>query len=69
MNDRIRELGFFLRVTEEERFSAAARSLDLDPSTTSKVIQRLGNRLGVRLFHRRSRVPVGQLMCGQPAQP
>lgn len=56
MNDRIRELAFFLRVTEVESFSAAARSLDLDPSTISKVIQRLENRLGVRLFHRTSRV-------------
>ena len=56
MNDHIRELGFFLRVSEEESFSAAARSLDLDPSTISKVIQRLENRLGVRLFHRTSRV-------------
>lgn len=56
MNDRIRELGFFLRVSEETSFSAAARSLDLDPSTISKVIQRLENRLGVRLFHRTSRV-------------
>lgn len=56
MNDRIRELGFFLRVSEESSFSAAARSLDLDPSTISKVIQRLENRLGVRLFHRTSRV-------------
>ncbi|MBL8344766.1 MAG: LysR family transcriptional regulator [Rubrivivax sp.] len=56
MNDRIRELAFFLRVSEVESFSAAARSLDLDPSTISKVIQRLENRLGVRLFHRTSRV-------------
>jgi len=56
VNDHIRELGFFLRVSEEESFSAAARSLDLDPSTISKVIQRLENRLGVRLFHRTSRV-------------
>ena len=56
MNDRIRELGFFFRVAEEESFSAAARSLDLDPSTISKVIQRLENRLAVRLFHRTSRV-------------
>ena len=56
MNDCIRELGFFLRVSEEASFSAAARSLDLDPSTISKVIQRLENRLAVRLFHRTSRV-------------
>jgi DNA-binding transcriptional LysR family regulator len=55
MNDRIRELAFFLRVAEEESFSSAARSLDLDPSTISKVVQRLENRLGVRLFQRTSR--------------
>ena len=56
MYDNIRELAFFLRVSEESSFSAAARSLDLDPSTISKVVQRLENRLGVRLFHRTSRV-------------
>jgi DNA-binding transcriptional LysR family regulator len=54
--ENIRELAFFLRVSEEASFSAAARSLDLDPSTISKVVQRLENRLGVRLFHRTSRV-------------
>ncbi|NDZ18552.1 LysR family transcriptional regulator [Variovorax sp. WS11] len=56
MNDRIRELDVFLRVTEETSFSAAARSLDCDPSTVSKLIQRLEDRLQVRLFHRTSRV-------------
>jgi len=56
MNDRIRELDVFLRVTEETSFSAAARSLDCDPSTISKLIQRLEDRLRVRLFHRTSRV-------------
>jgi DNA-binding transcriptional LysR family regulator len=56
MYDTIRELTFFLRVSDEASFSAAARSLDLDPSTISKVVQRLENRLGVRLFHRTSRV-------------
>lgn len=55
MYDNIRELAFFLRVSEEASFSAAARRLDLDPSTISKVMQRLENRLGVRLFHRTSR--------------
>ena len=54
--DNVRELTFFLRVSEEASFSAAARSLNLDPSTISKVVQRLENRLGVRLFHRTSRV-------------
>jgi DNA-binding transcriptional LysR family regulator len=56
MYDNVRELAFFLRVCEEASFSAAARSLNLDPSTISKVVQRLENRLGVRLFHRTSRV-------------
>ncbi len=56
LHENIRELSFFLRVSEESSFSAAARSLDLDPSTISKVVQRLENRLGVRLFHRTSRV-------------
>lgn len=54
--DNVRELAFFLRVSEEASFSAAARTLNLDPSTISKVVQRLENRLGVRLFHRTSRV-------------
>ncbi|MEF7612352.1 LysR substrate-binding domain-containing protein [Aquincola sp. MAHUQ-54] len=56
MYENVRELVFFLRVSEEASFSAAARSLDLDPSTISKVVQRLENRLNVRLFHRTSRV-------------
>lgn len=54
--ENVRELAFFLRASEEASFSAAARSLNLDPSTISKVVQRLENRLGVRLFHRTSRV-------------
>jgi DNA-binding transcriptional LysR family regulator len=55
MNDRIRELDVFLRVAEEASFSAAARSLNCNPSTISKQVQRLENRLGVRLFNRTSR--------------
>ncbi|MDR3453397.1 MAG: LysR substrate-binding domain-containing protein [Rhodoferax sp.] len=55
MNDRIHELDVFLRVTEAVSFSAAARSLDCNPSTVSKVIQRLEDRLGARLFDRTSR--------------
>lgn len=55
MNDQIREFNVFLRVTEEASFSAAARSLDCNPSTVSKLIQRLENRLNVRLFNRTSR--------------
>jgi DNA-binding transcriptional LysR family regulator len=55
MNDRFHELEVFLRVAEEASFSAAARRLDCDPSTVSKLIQRLENRLAVRLFQRNSR--------------
>lgn len=64
MNDRIRELDVFLRVAEAASFSAAARNLDCNASTISKLIRRLEDRLGVRLFHRTSRVlklsPEGQ---------
>lgn len=64
MNDRIRELDVFLRVAEAASFSAAARNLDCNASTVSKLIRRLEDRLGVRLFHRTSRVlrlsPEGQ---------
>ncbi|NUZ07708.1 LysR family transcriptional regulator [Piscinibacter koreensis] len=55
MNYKIRELDIFLRVSDESSFSAAGRALDCDPSTISKVIQRLEDRLGVRLFNRTSR--------------
>lgn len=56
MNDRLREIEIFLKVADDASFSSAARGLDVDPSTVSKVIQRLEGRLGVRLFHRTSRV-------------
>jgi len=56
VNDRIQELDVFLRVADASSFSAAARGLDCSPSTVSKRIQRLEDRLRVRLFHRTSRV-------------
>lgn len=55
MRGRIRELDIFLRVADAASFSAAARTLDVDPSTVSKIVKRLEVRLGVRLFHRNSR--------------
>lgn len=55
MNGRIRELDTFLRVAEAGSFSATARALDVNPSTISKIIQRLEARLDVRLFLRNSR--------------
>jgi len=56
LNDRIQELHLFLRAAEADSLSAAARALGCSPSTVSKRMQRLENRLGVRLFHRTSRV-------------
>ncbi|AMV48331.1 LysR family transcriptional regulator [Paraburkholderia caribensis] len=46
------ELMVFTRVVDEGNFSAAARSLSLTPSTISKLISRLEDRLGVALFVR-----------------
>ena len=45
----------FARVVETGSFSAAAQRLDLSPSAISKLISRLEDRLGVRLFHRTTR--------------
>ncbi|MGI4813886.1 MAG: LysR substrate-binding domain-containing protein [Janthinobacterium lividum] len=56
MNDQIRELDVFVRLADEKNFSAAARALNCTPSAISKLVQRLEDRLGVRLFHRTSRV-------------
>lgn len=54
--DRYRELTVFLRVVETGSFSAAARDLSLNASTVSKLISRIEERLGTRLFARTSRV-------------
>lgn len=54
--DRFRELTVFLRVVETGSFSGAARDLALNPSTVSKLISRIEERLGTRLFARSSRV-------------
>ncbi|MGZ6212416.1 MAG: LysR family transcriptional regulator [Candidatus Binataceae bacterium] len=53
--DRYSELLVFTRAVAEGDFSAAARSLALTPSAVSKLVSRLENRLGVRLFSRSSR--------------
>jgi DNA-binding transcriptional LysR family regulator len=54
--DRFQEISVFVRVAQAGSFSAAARLLSLDPSTVSKMIARLEQRLGVPLFIRTSRV-------------
>ena len=54
--DRYSELLVFTRAVAEGDFSAAARSLSLTPSSAvSKLVSRLENCLGVRLFSRSSR--------------
>lgn len=49
---RFDELTVFLRVIKDGSFSAAARTLEMSPSAVSKLIARLEQRLGVRLFER-----------------
>ncbi|WP_084675942.1 LysR family transcriptional regulator [Caballeronia insecticola] len=53
--DRFREFETFVCVVESGSFSAASRKLDCTPSAVSKLIDRMENRLGVRLLHRTSR--------------
>ncbi|WP_109479397.1 LysR family transcriptional regulator [Paraburkholderia sp. C35] len=53
--DRFREFETFVCVVDTGSFSAASRKLDCTPSAVSKLIDRMENRLGVRLLHRTSR--------------
>lgn len=53
--DRARSLEIFVTVVAEGSFSAAGRQLDLTPSAVSRVIDRLEERLGVRLMLRSTR--------------
>lgn len=55
MQDRYNEMVVFTRVATLGSFSAAARELELTPSAVSKLISRLEDRLGVRLFQRTTR--------------
>ncbi|MEH2392330.1 MAG: LysR substrate-binding domain-containing protein [Nostoc sp.] len=54
MND-LNAVLVFLKVAEHGGFVAAARSLDLPKSTVSLKVNKLEQRLGVRLFHRTTR--------------
>ncbi len=49
------EMSVFVRVVEEQNFSAAARALKLTPSAVSQLIRRLEDRLGARLLNRTTR--------------
>lgn len=53
--DRFREFETFVSVVESGSFSAASRKLGCTPSAVSKLIERMENRLGVRLLQRTSR--------------
>jgi DNA-binding transcriptional LysR family regulator len=53
--NRSGEIEVFVRVVEEQSFSAAARELRMTPSAVSKLIARLENRLGARLVRRSTR--------------
>ncbi|MDB5841721.1 MAG: transcriptional regulator LysR family [Herminiimonas sp.] len=55
MGDRLTEIEAFLKIADEKNLSGAARALNYSPSAMSKLIQRLENRLGVRLINRTSR--------------
>jgi DNA-binding transcriptional LysR family regulator len=55
MDNRIGEMQVFLRVVEAGSYSDAARRLLMAPSTVSKLIGRIEERLGVRLFERSTR--------------
>jgi DNA-binding transcriptional LysR family regulator len=55
MDNRAGEMLVFVRVVEAGNFSEAARLLLMTPSTVSKLIARLEDRLGVRLLERSTR--------------
>ena len=55
MTDRLAEIEAFIKIVDHKTLSAAARAQDCSPSAMSKLVQRLENRLGVRLMNRTSR--------------
>jgi len=55
MDNRAGEMQVFTRVIEAGSFTEAARLMLMTPSTVSKLIGRLENRLGVRLLERSTR--------------
>ncbi len=55
MDNRVGEMQMFVAVVETGSFSAAARRLTMTPSTVSKLVARLEQRLGARLIERSTR--------------
>lgn len=53
--DRARALALFAAVVEHGSFSGAGRQLDLSPSAVSRAVDRIEERLGVRLLLRSTR--------------
>lgn len=53
--DKLNDLTMFVRSAQTLSFSEAARQLGMSPSAVSKSIQRLEERLGVRLLNRTTR--------------
>lgn len=53
--DRARSLGLFATVVEQGSFSAAGRLLGLSPSAVGRAVDRIEERLGVRLLLRSTR--------------
>ena len=53
--DKLTEMTVFVEVARYNSFSAAARRLRLSPSSVSKIITRMEERLGSRLFNRTTR--------------
>lgn len=53
--DRFGEMSVLVQIVENGGFSAAARALSMSPSAVSKLVSRMEERMGTRLFHRTSR--------------
>ena len=53
--DRARALSLFAAIVEHGSFSAAGRALDMSPSAVSRAVDRIEERLGVRLLLRSTR--------------
>lgn len=53
--DRLRAIEYFIKVVENESFSAAAKSIGVPASSISRRVQDLEDSLGVTLLHRTTR--------------